>query len=516
MISGKNTLTHLPFSEVKQKSQNQLPESDKDDTDLIKFSKINNEIVESDVLQKGNILSSNIINPESQFYIKDKRIMLPIQIKENYDFQQFKVLGSGAFGCVFQARNIRTGNFHAIKRMEFINSADLFNITKEINILYRLLPYGNIVNFKQNYSDIANSAMYIAMEKGDHSLEEYISRNENGVIPSKILHQIMIDIIFALVYSYRESVVHSDIKPGNIIVFENSQKRSELSNVHSSKTSEENLIFKLNDFGSGTLKISKNDLRLQDHMSYTVLYAAPEVKKAEAEEEDEEKLDYKKIDEKQKYLNYEKADIFSFGMTLLNCCGLGKDVLAKLNRVENEDEFEQEIKRIMDIISKKKEYSAELLKVIQGMIKYKKEERFDLKYICKNMGLEVPEVIYSEKKREMRQIQKAYDEKLPDLPPPHIARPIDYDFEPIYELIKKKLNEINKLPLYDHKILERIHKRNNEMSPQKYTPVWVVLKYLDSNEIYYGGFEEGLRHLSGLQIFPDGSIYQGAFFYFEK
>lgn len=536
-FEGNPLLNNLskPFSEIKPENSNQIEISashisksqprlnsfdGKSENNPI-FSNINdnNDNKESRIHPTLENSQSNNNNINYEFCLKDKKIILPSQMRENYDFRQFKLLGLGAFGCVFQLKEARSENFHAIKRMEFKDSDDLFNITKEINILYRLLPYGNIVTFKQNYSDMVNSAMYIAMEKGDFSLEEYINQSENGSLSTSILHQIMIDITFALVYSYRESVVHSDIKPGNIIVFVNSQKRSELFNIHNGQPSEENLIFKLNDFGSGTLKISKNDLKLKDHMSYTVLYAAPEVKQAEAKEEEEEELKEKEEKEedkkesqtqKQKYLNYEKADVFSFGMTLLNCCGIGKDVLAKLNQVEKEDAFEKEINRIMDSLAKKLKYRSELLNVIQGMIKYKKEERFSLQDICSNMKFEVPEAKYPEKKREIRQVHEAIEENEAILPPSNIAQPIEYDFEPIFELIEKKLKEVNQRPFYDHKILERIHNRYKKMSPQKHTPVRMVVKYLDSNEIYYGGFEEGLRHLSGLLIFPDGSIYQGS------
>ena len=92
------------------------------------------------------------------------KIKIPTYFLKEFDEKTIEPLGAGAFGCVFSIKRFRDSRFFAVKRLTYSNEDNDFeNITKEINILYRLNPYGNIVNFEESYSDITNKAIFIAM-----------------------------------------------------------------------------------------------------------------------------------------------------------------------------------------------------------------------------------------------------------------------------------------------------------------------------------------------------------------
>jgi len=217
-----------------------------------------------------------------ELMIKNKLIPIPNDLLKVYDKDSINILGSGAFGSVFSINRKSDGVGFAIKRQVFKEAEDFHNITKEINLLYRLIPYGNIVYFQESYSDLANNAIFIVMEKGNMTLADLLKENRNG-LQSDLLRMLVIDIIFGLSYAYQNSVVHSDIKPANILVFEKIS-RSKTLNVHQDPNFE-NLIFKLTDFGAGTLKIAHEETKIRKEMSYTIAYAAPEINMAAEDEE---------------------------------------------------------------------------------------------------------------------------------------------------------------------------------------------------------------------------------------
>jgi len=165
-------------------------------------------------------------------------------------------------------------------------------ITKEINILYRLKHFDNIVRFIDHYYDKVNKNYFIIMEKGTISLSDMIKRNPNGLDLNLIIN-LFLDVLHGLYNAYNESVAHSDIKPANLIYFEKNPRKN-LNNVLQidaftkaySKLAKQDIfnreiieenIFKILDFGAGTMKIQNDESVLRKEMSYTPLYCCPEV-----------------------------------------------------------------------------------------------------------------------------------------------------------------------------------------------------------------------------------------------
>lgn len=177
-------------------------------------------------------------------------------IKDFYDFTD--TLGSGAFGIVKKAINLKTNETFAVK---IINKANLkeeqINLIKnEIDLLYHF-KHPNIVRLYDTFETA--DEFYLVMEYlagGD--LINYIEEFPNKEIPEKTIAKIAYDIASTISYINSYGVIHRDLKPENIMFSDKS----------------ENARIKLIDFGLTRVLSEGESL----HDSYgTISYVAPEV-----------------------------------------------------------------------------------------------------------------------------------------------------------------------------------------------------------------------------------------------
>jgi serine/threonine protein kinase len=156
----------------------------------------------------------------------------------------------------------------------------------EIEVLRELNHY-NVVRYFATKS--VENLYYIAMEKGDHNLGEFMKRNSmNTGILIKLLH----DSCLGLHFLHERRIVHRDINPNNILVMK-----------------DKNLfVAKLSDFGfSKTLPLLQSGWHsvacgTQDFMP-------PEVLKA--------------LDENEEAIYRRETDIHSMGVTMFNILSRG-------------------------------------------------------------------------------------------------------------------------------------------------------------------------------------------------
>lgn len=464
-------------------------------------------------------------------------IPIPIAICEEYSFETLKCLGSGGYGSVFEIERISDNKKIAMKRQTFDDAEGFHNIVKEINILYRLMDYGNIVEFIENYNDLYNNAIFIFMEKGDLTLKDILDKNPSG-LPLQLIKQLLIDMVIGLSFAYKESVAHFDIKPHNILIF-NTISRKELSYIHLNEQFDK-MIFKLTDFGGGTLKINKsNNTRLREGMGFTPGFAAPEVKLAsleneKSEEEEENKNENALFDESKKnelnkdldlpsLINFEKADIYSLAMTIFSCFRVKFSNKQFLN---NKEAHDKDVENKVDKIQSPEEDLSWLKDLLRNMLKYDKNERYDLKQVLEKLGLELPKNKKELKKRKQKTLTLS---QINDLPPPMIAQPIEYDFTFAEMLVIEAKKKIENFKTFNPNIMTNvINTRIAVASGMKYDRSSnlvfarnsqglgednrkITLKYEKNGEIFKGFVEKGLRILEGIQIWPDQKVYSGGF-----
>lgn len=190
------------------------------------------------------------------------------------NYQEVKIIGSGAFGVVLKAIHILDGKTYALKCIPLeIDKENISKRTSEIKLLSRLehpnivkyyyswlelipkscyhLPKGDLENALVNLGDeTCNSGMIcLQMEIMDNNLN-YCIREKKKLDKLFVIK----NIIEGLLYLHSMNIIHCDIKPANILLSNNRVK--------------------ISDFGISTL----NGLNWVDYRYYgTCIYKPPEM-----------------------------------------------------------------------------------------------------------------------------------------------------------------------------------------------------------------------------------------------
>ena len=171
-------------------------------------------------------------------------------------YQFTKVLGHGAYGCVFAGKDLVTGRDVAVKRVEriFNSTLDAKRILREIRILTRL-KHENITNILDlcaatRFEDF--NAVVIVIDLMDTDMYQIIASNQ----PLLVDHHkyFMYQLLRGLKFIHSAGIIHRDLKPGNLML-------------------NANCDLKIGDFGLA--RVSENDL-LSEYVA-TRWYLAPEV-----------------------------------------------------------------------------------------------------------------------------------------------------------------------------------------------------------------------------------------------
>lgn len=194
------------------------------------------------------------------------------------DFAYLQILGKGAFGTIFKVRNKRDSKIYALKRLNVHNLSqdEIAKIKERISGILKL-RWGNITKYYTCFADADH--IYVTMEyinNGD--LYKYIDMYNvlNAEIDENIIWSIAEKCLRSLVYLHRNSIIHRDIKPHNILL-------------------DENMDIKLADFGVSQFNSGNLSAQNMDKQG-TVFYMSPEMLA-------------------NKNYSY-KTDVFSFGCVL--------------------------------------------------------------------------------------------------------------------------------------------------------------------------------------------------------
>ena len=123
------------------------------------------------------------------------------------------------------------------------------------------------------------------------------------------------------------------------------------------------MVFKLSDWGGGLLNNSGKTTSLKTGIAHTKAYSPPELN-----------MENKKI-------NFEKIDVFSLGMTMVNCCGVSSKDINHISQIENEGKFITDVEEIINKIDQK--YDDAIKGLIRNMLSFNPHERIDIKGLIK-------------------------------------------------------------------------------------------------------------------------------------
>ncbi|MFT5358671.1 MAG: serine/threonine protein kinase [Polyangiales bacterium] len=123
-------------------------------------------------------------------------------------------LGSGSFARVYKARDEVEGRIVALKvPNEAVIESRLDALLKEVRIMVRL-DHPNILPILN--ADIVDKRLVIAYPLAQETLASRLQRRMSGATIQSILE----DVIDGAAYAHEKRVIHCDINPHNILLFE--------------------------------------------------------------------------------------------------------------------------------------------------------------------------------------------------------------------------------------------------------------------------------------------------------
>ncbi|KAL9030914.1 MAG: hypothetical protein Q9196_001022 [Gyalolechia fulgens] len=124
-------------------------------------------------------------------------------------------LGKGAFGSVFRALNMGTGETVAVKQVKLADlpKSELRVITLEIDLL-KNLDHPNIVKYHGFVK--STESLNIILEYCENGSLHSISKNF-GKFPENLVGLYMSQVLHGLLYLHEQGVIHRDIKGANIL-----------------------------------------------------------------------------------------------------------------------------------------------------------------------------------------------------------------------------------------------------------------------------------------------------------
>ena len=226
----------------------------------------------SSTVKQNEFLFAKIFSTEVCMPISQENLIWEKKGFPKYHYYRGQLLGKGAFGEVYQSKNIifnRKVAMKIIKKdkilIDNLNN-DLYQnendyIKSEINILAKL-SHPNIVRIYEFYD--SENYFYLINEfcKGGQ-LYDYI---QNSNLNEAQLCVIFYQVFSGLIYLHENNIIHGDLKPENILI---SSKEKNL------ETNEEYAWIKIIDFG--TAKIFKKSIIKGDTIVGSLHYISPEV-----------------------------------------------------------------------------------------------------------------------------------------------------------------------------------------------------------------------------------------------
>ena len=174
-------------------------------------------------------------------------------------FSDFHQIGRGAYGIVYLARNIKTGEQIAIKTVDKI---DLMTESNRVVFHSEIRAYSQITHpfLPQFYCKLEDQAgVYIAIEAATNgTLLNYIS--QHGKLKEQDAAKFFCELISAVKYLHENKIIHRDIKAENILL-------------------DKEYHVRLTDFGLSD--IMKDDSSTFDVKCGSFPYSAPEMLKGQ-------------------------------------------------------------------------------------------------------------------------------------------------------------------------------------------------------------------------------------------
>jgi serine/threonine protein kinase len=346
-----NNINHSNNGSISKKNNNNYPTSYKK---KINKNSESTTIEESEQNTKNNKNSINRSITNSSKKVtnnNNQKDSINQKFKNFSEYKIIKQIGKGTFGQIFMVENSQHQKF-ALKKLIATNLKDIKTLEHEYQILLDIQTYGKKINLVQIYGietkqlDPTTFIMYVLMELAStdwekeiltrHNMNEYYSENE--------LMTIISSLITTFAQLQKEKISHRDIKPQNILIFEDSK------------------TYKLADFGEAKELLEDDKPTERQTLRGTELYMSPKLFYA---------LRSRQVIKYVKHNPY-KSDLFSFGLCCLFAATLCFESIYDIRELRNNTAIKFIIQKYLG-----SRYSNVVIDIICSMLDVNENSRND-------------------------------------------------------------------------------------------------------------------------------------------
>lgn len=133
-------------------------------------------------------------------------------------YQVLEVLGEGSMGLVYKAKHLAFERLVAMKTLKTMDPEIVMRFRHEVKLLGSL-KHQNIVEAIDCFEAPTKQTFFVMEFIEGISLDDLI-RSEHSITREEHVYRILSQVCDALAYAHAASVVHRDLKPGNIMLVE--------------------------------------------------------------------------------------------------------------------------------------------------------------------------------------------------------------------------------------------------------------------------------------------------------
>ena len=292
-------------------------------------------------------------NPRQSFQIKKSKKYNQFNLD---DYRIIKKIGLGSFGQIFLIED-KYGSKFAMKKIIANTEIDIKKIENEYQTLMELNIKDNynlikIYNYISKKLDPTTYVIYVLMELAKTDWErEILTRKKDKNYYSEVeLMTILSSLINTFAELQKQNISHRDIKPQNILVFNNG-------------------VYKLADFGEAKQLYKDLTPTNKQTLRGTELYMSPILFSA------------LRSNKGIKYINHNtyKSDVFSFGLCALFAATLSFEIIYNVRELNNNVSIHVVIEKYLS-----KRYSYDIINFISNMLDINETTRKDFIEIQKD------------------------------------------------------------------------------------------------------------------------------------